>query len=309
MRWRGIKTIEFLLDGGGPFIAWLDEDGRVPRRGLLIRDSICDNPKCDCRDIFLTATLVDERYQDIQLHDGELRYRFFPREGESQPPLRHLAATLDIDTAEIEFDRNASPGLWDPELLAWLKAGTLDPYMDRLRRRWRFAKGTGKDAWRTRDWTWWQPGDMVSWLEVFPDDFNLLFDADGVLYMAEDMYCINPGCSCSEVGLAIYAVTENGMKSVGAMTVKMPSCRFSDLMDDRGDEKTLKHLLASFRQRDFCRVIHDRWKKMGPVGREIVRLSAGKASSANPTGPKVGRNDPCPCGSGKKFKKCCLGKN
>lgn len=23
--------------------------------------------------------------------------------------------------------------------------------------------------------------------------------------------------------------------------------------------------------------------------------------------PKVGRNDPCPCGSGKKFKKCCGG--
>ncbi|MHC4123979.1 MAG: SEC-C metal-binding domain-containing protein [Planctomycetota bacterium] len=24
--------------------------------------------------------------------------------------------------------------------------------------------------------------------------------------------------------------------------------------------------------------------------------------------PKVGRNDPCPCGSGRKYKKCC-GKN
>ena len=23
------------------------------------------------------------------------------------------------------------------------------------------------------------------------------------------------------------------------------------------------------------------------------------------TGPKVSRNDPCPCGSGKKFKRCC----
>ena len=23
---------------------------------------------------------------------------------------------------------------------------------------------------------------------------------------------------------------------------------------------------------------------------------------------KVGRNEPCPCGSGKKFKKCCLAK-
>jgi hypothetical protein len=26
-------------------------------------------------------------------------------------------------------------------------------------------------------------------------------------------------------------------------------------------------------------------------------------------GPKIGRNDPCPCGSGKKYKKCCLGKD
>ncbi|HSD29277.1 MAG TPA: SEC-C metal-binding domain-containing protein, partial [Vicinamibacteria bacterium] len=26
-------------------------------------------------------------------------------------------------------------------------------------------------------------------------------------------------------------------------------------------------------------------------------------------GPKVGRNEPCPCGSGKKYKKCCLAKN
>ncbi len=28
-----------------------------------------------------------------------------------------------------------------------------------------------------------------------------------------------------------------------------------------------------------------------------------------PRQEKVGRNDPCPCGSGKKYKKCCLGKN
>ena len=27
------------------------------------------------------------------------------------------------------------------------------------------------------------------------------------------------------------------------------------------------------------------------------------------TGPKIGRNDPCPCGSGKKYKHCCALKN
>jgi SEC-C motif-containing protein len=36
----------------------------------------------------------------------------------------------------------------------------------------------------------------------------------------------------------------------------------------------------------------------------------GEVSGTDPyvrEGPKVGRNDPCPCGSGKKHKKCCGG--
>src|SRR5713226_6508149 len=27
---------------------------------------------------------------------------------------------------------------------------------------------------------------------------------------------------------------------------------------------------------------------------------------SSPSHPKIGRNDPCPCGSGKKYKHCCL---
>jgi hypothetical protein len=42
-----------------------------------------------------------------------------------------------------------------------------------------------------------------------------------------------------------------------------------------------------------------------PAERLVWGPSAGPA--ANPY-KDVGRNDPCPCGSGKKFKKCCLGK-
>ncbi len=32
---------------------------------------------------------------------------------------------------------------------------------------------------------------------------------------------------------------------------------------------------------------------------------AAKRKEAVAVGHKVGRNDPCPCGSGKKYKKCC----
>ncbi len=35
--------------------------------------------------------------------------------------------------------------------------------------------------------------------------------------------------------------------------------------------------------------------KLEPTEQQLVRRP-----------PRVGRNEPCPCGSGKKFKKCCL---
>jgi preprotein translocase subunit SecA len=46
------------------------------------------------------------------------------------------------------------------------------------------------------------------------------------------------------------------------------------------------------------------------AGSEMVREANQAVSKQKParSGPKVGRNDPCPCGSGKKFKACC-GKN
>jgi len=40
---------------------------------------------------------------------------------------------------------------------------------------------------------------------------------------------------------------------------------------------------------------------------DVVSEAAASVEKAKPvrTGPKVGRNDPCPCGSGKKYKHCC----
>src|SRR5258706_9758595 len=45
----------------------------------------------------------------------------------------------------------------------------------------------------------------------------------------------------------------------------------------------------------------------GPQRSEIVSEAAAAVDKARPvrTGPKVGRNDPCPCGSKKKYKQCC----
>ena len=65
---------------------------------------------------------------------------------------------------------------------------------------------------------------------------------------------------------------------------------------------------------------HDDIQGMGDVARNVgqppdapqtgssalgPRESQPKSVPVTNQGPKVGRNDPCPCGSGKKYKRCC----
>lgn len=52
------------------------------------------------------------------------------------------------------------------------------------------------------------------------------------------------------------------------------------------------------------------FNKIIQVKKQTVSKKELKTEKVMPekTEPKVGRNDPCPCGSGKKYKKCC-GKN
>jgi uncharacterized protein len=46
------------------------------------------------------------------------------------------------------------------------------------------------------------------------------------------------------------------------------------------------------------------WRRKGP--KQIsMPLTPGPSSVPHRFASKVARNDPCPCGSGKKFKKCC----
>ena len=63
---------------------------------------------------------------------------------------------------------------------------------------------------------------------------------------------------------------------------------------------------AHFEERGQGGVMHEKSEFAFLDGRWIFTrsLREGPAPVVLNT-PKVGRNDPCPCGSGKKYKKCC----
>ena len=60
----------------------------------------------------------------------------------------------------------------------------------------------------------------------------------------------------------------------------------------RAEGKENEHLETAIFGRE-----EGKWVYVGQV--------APKGQTVRREEPKVGRNDPCPCGSGKKFKKCC----
>lgn len=67
---------------------------------------------------------------------------------------------------------------------------------------------------------------------------------------------------------------------------------FSAYGTEDGTEKVL-HEKAEFVRQDDGAWIYTRALREGPA-------------PFKETAPKPGRNDPCPCGSGKKYKQCCL---
>ena len=61
-----------------------------------------------------------------------------------------------------------------------------------------------------------------------------------------------------------------------------------------GDQEQALHEKAEFKR------IEGAWFYTGPIRQGPAPIRTTQA--------KVGRNDPCPCGSGKKYKQCCLKK-
>ena len=58
----------------------------------------------------------------------------------------------------------------------------------------------------------------------------------------------------------------------------------------------------------LCRPGHEAMKQAwrGGIGGKFIHWKYRKGRPAMPTKVTVGRNAPCPCGSGRKFKKCCM---
>ena len=148
---------------------------------------------------------------------------------------------------------------------------------------------------------------MYFYTDVLPYGERLVTTVNGVQYEIHDQYCLLSKCSCSDVHLSFMSLNSDGeLKDVSCdisvdykkmqWEVSNNSQTFADIGIIRSSiEHQISDIYNHFKARHLkLRSIYAQCKKRD-YNPQIVASS-----------PKIGRNDPCPCGSGKKYKKCCL---
>ncbi len=131
-----------------------------------------------------------------------------------------------------------------------------------------------------------------------PDEYEPEFlehEIEGKNYTIVDEWC--------EGYIRGVSLAQEEWDSAGSemQTLLAPVKAFTDLTDWQGHNLSSEIAVVNLQQAitPNVRQIHAYWL----ARREDTKPSA---STVHRQEPRIGRNDPCPCGSGKKYKKCCL---
>ena len=98
------------------------------------------------------------------------------------------------------------------------------------------------------------------------------------------------------------AATRRWSRKARWLMLEVVSTRGGGEQDEEGEVE----FIATYKDKGLVKPHHERANFLREDGAwyyvdgDLVRPSTSVHQQ-----PKVGRNDPCPCGSGKKFKKCC----
>ena len=264
---------------------------------VSLMDVHCINPDCDCEDVTLRICAA----------------RQLPTEA-NPPILTSYALRVNCQTGA--FGQASDKGPLDNWIDAGVRSRLDSKLMTKLRRRRAEMKEWGLDhGWRYANWSQFKPGEMVGYYEVFPKAEAITVSLDGRTYLLDDQYCCTVGCLCAEVALTLIHLEEKSAKNLGHGVYDLRSRKITTV-----DSAKLRPLFDKLWRAlpELPALIEQRSKFMGgefaDFLREQVRYPLPKPRPPRPTAvarstAKVGPNTFCPCGSGKKFKKCCMSQN
>jgi len=138
-----------------------------------------------------------------------------------------------------------------------------------------------------------------------------IFEHNNTQYLVLDHYCPNPKCDCKEALLAFLVVKNNGAcdPPVWECWVNFKSGKRTVKKKDSGiTSQYSEELYEKFNELLDGKVVEsltERYLRIKKWGEEHLLTRLRDDLQVPVKSQKIGRNAPCPCGSGKKYKKCC----
>jgi len=151
-------------------------------------------------------------------------------------------------------------------------------------------------------------GNTFSYFDVFEEKKGLVLgtEVNDIKYIMYDQYCMNPSCKCDDV-ILIFTESENN-DSEFAIRLSLKRKRY-EILDIYGISKRQVDEIVKGSLKDSAEameLLKKRYKEMKEAGKAVLQGSPEiNSNKIELPVEKPKRNDPCPCGSGKKYKKCC----
>ncbi len=272
-----------IFDDGGRLILRDEEAAEAGTVLIALDTASCTGEECHCHEVELLA-------QPLALVGGKL----------VESGVAPLQAVLDVESGELSVEEVPEAGSERASLLDRLRRLLQGDRLEALHERWRRARRQDdQDEWKETDWGGIDLEAMVPFLEIFPSRWDLSVDLDGRRYWVVDLWCLTPDCPCTDVALDFVAADD---ETAEHLFVNLETGE----PDDPDAGETALRLWSALRESagalDELRARHEAARR---VALELPdHLAPPKPVVAL---PRAGRNDPCPCGSGKKSKKCCGG--
>ena len=277
----------------GEYMAVILEDG-IQKTYACIFEA-CKNPICSCRtvDVILGPVLDNTRQNStlpsrrIQIDLIEKKYTF-PSDRPASP---EDSAFADVFLSQLN-DKDFT--LLDKQFLAYKNKISESTDIEGI-------EGFFDYEAVERD------GLMYAYNDVLPYGNQMRVTINDREYLIFDQFCLLPGCSCTHTVLDILPDTEAETRPETAFTLKLIYTKKRwEKEEDLPGSITLAAVRSAIEERypDFYRSLRSRHEKLKHIYQKCRKNEFLPAQPAQTV--KVGRNDPCPCGSGKKYKKCCF---
>jgi len=264
------------------------------KSNVLITERYCTNPGCTCTEVCLTFIEIDEQANPIE---------------------QLFSISLDIDTWEIKEKNIDSKDINAEEIIKEFMDSLDEDLKVKFRSHLCQAKEYGGKHYLDHI-----PkelvkeiikGTTIGYSEIYgPKDSEKFIFLYNELdeYLIDDQYCMQPKCLCNGVILSFISINTNKElqkpKFVIRLNINNYKYEVEEINCQRDEmESVIKYVFQN--KPEMLKLLKKRYGEMKTAGREAVNKYKQDGQLQMEPVLKVSRNDPCPCGSGKKYKKCC----